>query len=121
MSERREKRKTPRIQPYVVPCRILDGERRHPGYVTDLSTRGARVTCEQEPPAVGQVVGLEVRFARKQGKARLSGRVQWSRPLLHPAKGQDFGVTFEGLQRREQDLLEAIVRDFQSQAEQLTR
>jgi hypothetical protein len=64
---------------------------------------------------------LEIRFARRQGKARLSGRVQWSRPLLHPAKGHDFGVTFEGLQRREQELLEAVVKDFHKQAEQLAR
>jgi hypothetical protein len=116
-----EKRETPRIQPYVVPCRIVDGDRRLPGYVTDLSPRGARVTCEGEPPAVGHVIGLEIRFARRQGKARLSGRVQWSRPLLHPAKGHDFGVTFEGLQRREQELLEAVVKDFHKQAEQLAR
>jgi hypothetical protein len=121
MSERSEKRKTPRIQPYVVPCRILDGDRRQNGYLTDLSPRGARVRCEQEAPAVGQVVSLEVRFARRQGRARLTGRVQWSHPLLHPDKGHDFGVTFEGLQRREQELLEAVVKDFHRQAEQLAR
>ena len=121
MPQRREKRKTARIQPYVAPCRILDGDRRLPGYVTDLSPRGARVTCEAESPAVGQVVVLEVRFARRQGRPRLSGRVQWRRPLLHPAKGFDFGVTFEGLQAREQEILEAVVREFHRQAEQLAR
>jgi len=121
MSQRSEKRKTPRIQPYVVPCRIQDGERRFPGYVTDLSQRGARLTCEQEAPGVGQVIGLEVRLARRQGRARLSGRVQWSRPLLHPARGHDFGLTFEGLQARERELIEAVVRDFHRQAEQLAR
>ena len=120
MSQRSEKRKTPRIQPYVAACRILDGERRLPGYVTDLSSRGARVTCEPEAPAVGQVVVVEVRFARR-GRARLSGRVQWRRPLLHPSKGFDFGVTFEGLQAGDQELLEAVVRDRQRQAEQLAR
>lgn len=121
MPQRNEKRETPRIQPFVVPARILDGDRRLSGYVTDLSPRGARVTSEGEPPAVGHVIVLEIRFARRQGKARLSGRVQWSRPLLHPAKGHDFGVTFEGLQRREQELLEAVVKDFHKQAEQLAR
>jgi len=121
MPERSEKRKTPRIQPYVAACRILDGERRLPGYVTDLSSRGARVTCEAEAPAVGQVVVVDVRFARRLGRARLSGRVQWRRPLLHPAQGFDFGVTFEGLQPREQELLEAAVRDRQRQVEQLAR
>lgn len=121
MADPSEKRQTPRIQPYVVPCRILDGDRRVNGYITDLSPRGARITCEQEPPAVGHVVTLEVRFARRHGKARLSGRVQWSRPLLHPDKGHDFGLTFEGLQRREQELLEAVVKDFHRQAEQLAR
>ena len=121
MAQRSEKRETPRIQPYVVPCRIHDGDRRLAGYVTDLSPRGARVTCEGEPPAVAHVIALEIRFARRQGRARLTCRVQWNRPLLHPAKGYDFGVTFEGLQRREQDLLEAVIKDFHKQAEQLAR
>jgi PilZ domain len=121
MPQRKEKRRTPRIQPYVVPCRILDGDRRLPGYLMDLSVRGARVTCEQDAPAVGQLIVLEVRFARRHGRASLGCRVQWSRPLLHPAKGSEFGVTFEGLAPREKELLEAVVRDVHSQAEQLTR
>lgn len=120
MSQRSEKRKTPRIQPFVVPCKVLDAERKLAGYLTDLSTRGARVTCEQEPPAVGHVIALDVRFPRR-GRARLGCRVQWSRPLLHPAKGFDFGVTFEGLGAREQEVLDAVVRDFHEQAEQLAR
>ena len=43
-----DKRRTPRIQPFVAPCRILEdpGPRPLAGYLTDLSTRGAQVSTQ---------------------------------------------------------------------------
>jgi hypothetical protein len=121
MAERKENRTTPRIQPYVVPCRIQHAGQQLPGYVMDLSSRGARVTCETAPPAVGQVLVLDVRLARRHGQVRLPARVLWSRPLLHPTPGHEFGVTFEGLLARVQEVLETVVKDFHRHAEQLAR
>ena len=44
MTEKPDKRKADRVQPFVVRCLIVDGARRIPGYLTDLSATGAQVT-----------------------------------------------------------------------------
>ena len=113
-----EKRRTLRIQPYVAPCRVVAGGQRFPGYLTDLSTKGARVSCDLDPPPAGVPVVLEVRFGRQVRYSRLPAEVKWTRP-----PGEDethtLGLTFEGVTAEEQEVLEAIVREFQRRAEQL--
>ncbi len=112
-----EKRRTLRIQPYVVPCRITAGARRLPGYLTDLSTKGARVSCDVEPPAAGRVI-LEVRFGRQVRYSRLPAEIKWTHPPS-ASESHTLGLTFDGVTAEEQAILESVVAEFQRRAEQL--
>ena len=113
----KEKRKTPRIQPFVAPCLVVDHARRIPAYVTDLSPRGARVACDGEPPLVGAAVVIEVRIGRKISRSRLPAVVKWARP--GPRGIHLFGLTFEGVAGEEQRHLEAVVEEFRRRAAQI--
>ena len=114
-----EKRRTPRIQPFVAPCQIVDGEARTPGYVTELSLEGARVTCDAAPPVPGGAVVLEVRLPRQPARSRLAGRVKWARAA--EGRGHVFGVTFEGLGADEQANVAAVLADFRRLAAELSQ
>jgi hypothetical protein len=114
-----EKRQTPRIAPFVAPCRIRLDERQLAGFITDLSARGARVTCEDECPPVGKDVTLEVKLGRKVLHAyRLPGRVAWSAPA--EKGGHSFGLTFAGLAQDEQRAVESVVDEFHRLVSQLS-
>lgn len=117
MSRRPEKRKTERVQPFVVRCLIVDGRRRLPGYLTDLSPVGAQVSTEGEAPAAGASVVVEVRLGKGRGATplRLPATVQWARgekPL------PSFGVTFETTDE-ERERIEAVLADFRRRASQI--
>lgn len=114
-SDRNEKRQTPRLQPFVTACQIEDGARRLRGWLTDLSLKGARVAIEQELPAVGGLVAIEVRFGRR-APARLACQVKWAQPAPDPSETANFGVTFEGLDAERQALLKAVIDEFQRRA-----
>src|SRR6266545_1284187 len=94
MSGKPDKRKAARVQPFVVRCLIVDGARRTPGYLTDLSATGAQVTVEGDAPAAGASVVVEVRLGRGTDVTarRLPARVQWARGESPPPS---FGVTFQ--------------------------
>ena len=111
-----EKRKTPRIQPYVAPCVLVDGSRRVAAYLTDLSVRGARVSTEDDPPAVHARVVIEMRLGRAISPSRLPGQVKWVR---RHGKGHDFGLTFVGVTSELQRTLEAVVAEFRRLADAL--
>lgn len=113
----KEKRKTPRIQPYVAPCLVVDHTRRIPAYVTDLSPKGARVVCDGEPPLAGAAVVIEVRIGRKVARSRLPALVKWARP--GPRGSHLVGLTFEDLAGEEQGDLEAVVEEFRRRAAQI--
>jgi hypothetical protein len=115
-----EKRRTPRIQPYVAPCRVLDRSRRVAGYVMDLSPRGARVTVESDPPSPGTTVIVEVRFARASPHSLLPGQVRWVRGPEGPKATFTFGMTFEGLTAEQHQVLNAVVEEFRRRAEDLS-
>jgi hypothetical protein len=115
-----EKRRTPRIQPYVAPCRVLDRSRRVAGYVMDLSPRGARVTVESDPPAPGSTVIVEVRFARTSPHSLLPGQVRWVRGPEGPKGTFTFGMTFEGLTAEQHQVLNGVVEEFRRRAEELS-
>ena len=115
-----EKRRTPRIQPFVAPCQIVDGAARTPGYVTELSLEGARVSCDADPPAPGASVVLEVRLPRQPARSRLAGRVKWAR-AAEGRPGHVFGVTFEGLAADEQANVAAVLADFRRLAAELSQ
>lgn len=113
-----EKRRTPRIQPFVAPCRLVLHGARVPAYLTDLSTLGARVTCEGvEPPMPGTSVTIEVRFGREVRHSRLTAEVKWVR--TGPGATCVFGLTFTGVSPEQQRRLESIVEEFRRRAEQL--
>jgi hypothetical protein len=112
-----EKRSTPRIQPFVAPCRLLEGTRGHTAYLTDLSSRGARVTCEGAALAPGDPVVLEVKVGRKAAHSRLRAEVKWVRPAVRG--GHSLGLTFHNLPPGEQQALDAVMAEFRRRAEQL--
>lgn len=114
-----DQRRTPRIQPFVAPCRLVAGERRTPGYLSDLSPRGARVSCDEEPPPVGTNVVLEVRFGREVAYSRLPAEVEWVQLGLDPSAAPDIGLSFKDTTPEDQDVLDAVVEEFRRRAEQL--
>jgi hypothetical protein len=114
-----EKRRTPRIQPYVAPCRVLEGTRRLTGYLADLGYHGARVHCQVPPPAAGAAVVLEVRLRRGASRSRLPGEVKWVRARSGEAGGHMFGVTFNGLTAEQQRVVESVVEEFRRRAAEL--
>ena len=114
-----EKRRTPRIQPYVNPCRIQDGKQRFPAYLADLSTAGARITCDVAPPDPGTAVVVEVRFGRQVRYTRLPAEVKWIRPGSGAGDPHAFGLSFTGITADQRRTLESVIAEFRKRAEQL--
>jgi len=112
----RDKRRTPRIHPFVVPCRIVVGTHRLSAYLTDLSLGGGRVHAEGDAPNPGILVTLEVRIGKRVAHSRIPAVVKWSRAAK---AGQDFGLTFEGLSPDDRKALQAVVDEFHRRAAQL--
>jgi hypothetical protein len=111
----REKRGTLRLQPFVVRCRLSWTNGKASAYITDLSDRGARLSLQDEPPAAGMRVVIDVRFRSEQRHGRLHGEVKWRR-TLEPAGGYCVGVRFANLGVEERALLDRVVAGFRSQA-----
>lgn len=111
-----DKRTTPRIQPFVAPCRMVVETRQLTGFVVELSVRGARVSCEGEPPDVGTRAVLEVRFGEQVAHSRLPAEVKW---VGWTPQGHHFGVTFTEVAPEDQKVLDAIVDEFRRRASQL--
>jgi hypothetical protein len=108
----KEKRTTPRIQPYIVPCLLIEdlGERRLAGYLTDLSSRGGRVACEGMAPVDGAAVALEFRIGRQIEPSRIKAAVKWVRPAARGMRA--VGLRFERVAAAERRALEALVAEF---------
>jgi hypothetical protein len=117
MSGKPDKRKAARVQPFVVRCLIVDGARRTPGYLTDLSATGAQVTVEGDAPAAGSSVVVEVRLGRGADVTarRLPAKVQWARGEVPPPS---FGVTFQ-IDDHERQAIEAVLADVRQRAAQI--
>lgn len=117
---RREKRKTDRIQPFVTPCKVIDGERTLSAYVTDLSTRGARISSNASLGRGAQSVVIQVRLSRASAACKLPARIQWMQAGSKPGEAAVFGVTFEGVSAELQMQLEFVVKEFRRRAALLT-
>ena len=115
MTEVPDKRGAERVQPFVVRCLIVDGARRLPGYLTDLSATGAQVTVEGEAPAAGAPVVVEVRLGREATARRLAATVQWARDQT-PAPS--FGVTFQ-ITDEDRQAIEAVLADVRRRASEI--
>jgi hypothetical protein len=109
-----EKRRTPRIQPFVAPCRFVLGEQRLPGFLTDISRAGGRVHTEAAPPAAGALVTVEVRLGHRALPVGLSATVRWVG--TSPRGGNVFGVSFDGIGPDEQRILDGVVAEFERRA-----
>ena len=114
-----EKRRTPRIRPFVAPCQVAAGTRRISAYLTDLSLEGARVACDAEPPAPGDWVTVEVRLPRQLERSSLPGRVKWVQPA-ESRQGHAFGITFEGMSASGQATLGSVLAEFRRLAAELS-
>jgi len=114
-----DKRRTPRIQPFVVLCNLVAKDRRLSGYLTDLSPLGCRVACDSELPEVGTRLGLETRLGRSRVPCHLEGTVTWTEPTPRGKTAGVCGLTFEKLGARERRILESVVEEFRRLADQL--
>ena len=114
MAAPEEKRQTQRIQPFVVPCRYVQGDERHPGFLTDISARGGRIHTEVEPPAIGTVFTVEVHLGRQAKNVRLPATVRWVRPA--PRGGFLFGMSFDGIGPEEQRVVDGVLEEFRRRA-----
>lgn len=115
----KEKRTTPRIQPYIVPCLLIDAaaERHLPGYLTDLSTRGARVACEGLAPEPGAAVTLEFRIGRHVDSSRFKAAVKWVRRASRGTRS--VGLRFERVAAAERQALQALVEEFRQRVAEI--
>jgi hypothetical protein len=112
----KDKRGPQRVQPFVVRCLIVDGPRRIPAYLTDLSVAGAQVSVEGEAPAAGAMVVVEVRLGPGDATARrLSATVQWAQGETPP---RTFGVTFR-IAEDERRAIEAVLADVRRRAAEI--
>jgi hypothetical protein len=107
-------RQAARIQPFVAPCRYVDGEKRAQGFLTDLSKRGCRVHTDHEPPRAGTALTLEARLGPRATHLRIPGTVRWTRP--NPRGGFVFGLSFDGIGPDEQRALDGVVDEFRRRA-----
>lgn len=114
-----DKRATPRIQPFVAACRVVETTRRFSGYITDLSARGAQVSCSPIPSPEGTNLILEVRVSSSAARLLLPGRIQWVRAEAGGEARHQFGVTFSSLDEKSQAGLASVLADFQRRASQL--
>ena len=113
-----ERRRSPRIKPFVARCTLRAGGRRQAGYMTDLSLEGAQVSAAGTPPAVGStLVLLEVRLTPGAAQSRLPARVLWVRP--RERGGFSAGLSFAELGPAEQQALQAVVEEYQRRASEL--
>ena len=113
-----DKRRTPRVQPFVAPCHVAAGSRRISAYLTDLSGEGARLACDADPPALEEWVTVEVRLPRQPERSSLPGRVKWLKPAENRT-GHVFGITFEGLSAPGQAAVETVLAEFRRLAAEL--
>ena len=113
-----EKRRVSRIAPYVTPCRVSANGRRFSAFMADLSSKGARVSCDQDCLAVGDEVTIEARLGRRVGHVHLPGVVAWVQPAAQGSA--HFGVRFNELPPEDLKLVEDVVQEFQRLAARLS-
>lgn len=111
----REQRRGERIQPFLAPCRVMDGSRRFAGHLVELSREGGRVACKAAPPQPGASVVLEVRFGRNPGRTKIPAQVRWSGRQPDAKDGHVFGVTFSAAHEAD-EAVQAALEEFRRRA-----
>jgi c-di-GMP-binding flagellar brake protein YcgR len=112
-----ERRRAPRIKPFVARCRLRIGTRSQAAYLTDLSTGGAQLSGGGAPPAEGSTLVVEVRLRPDLGASRLPARVLWSQ--RSEDEGFVVGISFVKLGEEERRTLQAVVEEYQRRASEL--
>jgi PilZ domain len=115
-----EKRQASRIEPFVIPCRVLHKTRRFVGHLVDLSVRGARLASEEELPKKGSRIVIEARFGASPVHTRLSAEVKWVKKVVRPLTGQMAGITFRGMTEQQQLAVEFVLYEFRRRAAALS-
>ena len=115
----KEKRTTPRIHPYIVPCLLIEerGDLCLDGYLTDLSSRGGRVACDGLAPEAGAAVALEFRIGRGVEPSRIKAAVKWVRPSARGSR--TVGLRFERVAPAERKALEELVAEFRQRVAEI--
>jgi hypothetical protein len=108
------KRRQPRIQPFVAPCRYHVGEQHAAAFLTDISTTGGRIHTDLTPPPVGSAVEVRARLGRQATHLLLPGTVRWSSAAERG--GFVFGMSFERISGEDARALEAVVEEFHRRA-----
>ncbi len=92
-----EKRKSDRLQPLVIRTKWKYQEKQKPGYVTDLSERGAFLATN-DPIPIGDTVTLDITLPWEIGEMTVDAVVEWtnvdsqeSMPDHPPGVGLSFG------------------------------
>jgi hypothetical protein len=116
----REKRQASRIQPFVIPCRVVHRSRRVAGHLVDLSVAGARIASEEDLPKAGSAITLEVRFGAAVTHLRLPGQVKWVRKTEPPLTGHLAGITFRRMTDRQKLAVEFVLYEFRQRAAALS-
>ena len=116
----RDTRGTPRIQPYVLPCHLIQSDGAVvEAYLTDLSVRGAQVVCDIVAPEEGSHVVLEVHFRRLPAPLHLPAQVRWCREAEGKRSGHTLGLEFVDPPEAAQLAIESVIAEFQRWAERL--
>ncbi len=112
-----QKRRAERIQPFVASCRYVVEDKRVPAFMTDLSTQGARIHTDHQPPPVGAHLVIEVRLGKSATHQKIPATIVWGRPSSRG--GFVCGVSFEGIGGDERAVLENVVEEFRRRAASL--
>lgn len=120
MPRTREKRQAHRIQPFVVPCRIVFKARRVAGHLVDLSVGGARIATEEDLPKAGSRVVIEARFGSSVDHTKLRGALKWIHKAERPLMGHVAGITFQGMTARQKLAVEFVLYEFRRRAASLS-
>ena len=117
MSAAQDKRSEGRIQPFVVRCQVSFEGARTVAYVTDLSSKGARLAFDHSAPPKDSPVEIAVRLG-PGAATHLSAVVKWTEAEPR-GKGTLVGVRFVSLSREARERLVSAVEEFRAHAAQL--
>ena len=120
MARIREKRQASRIEPFVIPCRVVHKTRRLAAHLVDLSPRGSRLASEDPLPKVGSRIVIEVRFGTSAVHTRLRAEVKWVKKAKRPLTGQMAGITFQAMTEGQKLAVEFVLYEFRRRAAALS-
>jgi len=116
-----EKRKSDRLQPLVIRTMWTYQENESPGYLTNLSEKGAFLATD-DPIPIGDTVNLDITLPWQIGEITLDAVVEWTsvdsqeRTADHP---RGVGLSFGDLPAEAGEKIEAFIHRFHELVAQL--